>query len=83
MGHIMGNLVALLQRWSVEASHSQSDVVATLHLIGTINKGIDDDDDDADDAVDVDALPVVVVVRGTAQAFAVYYIYTYYVAMYI
>ena len=80
MGHIMGNLVALLQRWSVEASHSQSDVVATLHLIGTINKGIDDDDDDD---VDVDVLPVVVVVRGTAQAFAVYYIYTYYVAMYI
>ena len=31
---------ALPQRCSVEGSHSQSNVVATLHSIGKINKGI-------------------------------------------
>ena len=33
---------ALPQRCSVEGSHSQSNVVATLHSIGQINKGIRD-----------------------------------------
>ena len=34
------NAWALPQRCSVEGSHSQSNVVATLHSIGKINKGI-------------------------------------------
>ena len=36
----MCNAWALPQRCSVEGSHSQSNVVATLHSIGKINKGI-------------------------------------------
>ena len=34
------NAWALPQRCSVEGSHSQSNVVATLHSLGKINKGI-------------------------------------------
>ena len=36
----MRNAWALPQGCSVEGSHSQSHVVATLHSIGKINKGI-------------------------------------------
>ena len=36
----MRNAWVLPQRCSVEGSHSQSNVVATLHSIGKINKGI-------------------------------------------
>ena len=36
----IGNAWALPQRCSIEGSHSESNVVATLHSIGKINKSI-------------------------------------------